>query len=277
MGKHEHPPFRMVIEGGKLVPMTAFDAERLDSYRRGTEVRVTFTEEKDRPLVRKWWAILGLVVKECNVPWQNKDQASEAIKLALGIVNLSKTVHGQYMQYPKSLTELTEPELEEAVEQMMALIQRMTGIDPETLKKEAQIDDHHSSVSPTDDSAAASDPASQPQEDAAATLYAADTGGDEDGEGDAFETAHGETVAPSPSAPSERTTRDCLNAFLRTATDEELTVIERPQTLETMKDWWKAELPSNLDFVRQCLQKADKVAKGELKAEGARKYLEGLL
>lgn len=135
--------------------------------------------------------------------------------------------------------------------------------------------DQESSAPPAD-AAAASDPAQNPM-DAAAPPSAADTGGDEDGEGDAFETARGETVAPSPSAPSERTTRDCLNAFLRTATDEELTVIERRQTLETMKDWWKAELPSNLDFVRQCLQTCDKVAKGEVKADAARKYLEGLL
>ena len=137
MSKHEAPPFRMVVENGRLVPATAHDAERLDSYRRGTKVKVRLTEEKDRILVRKWWAVLGLVIKQCKTPWKNKDQASEAIKLALGIVNLSKTVTGTWMQYPKSLTELEDPELEEAVDQMMELLQRMTGVDPDTLRREA--------------------------------------------------------------------------------------------------------------------------------------------
>jgi hypothetical protein len=136
MSKHEAPPFRMVVERGKLVPATAYDAERLDTYRRGTKVFVRFTEEKDRIFVRKWWAVLSLVVEQCDVPWQNKEQASEAIKLALGIVNLTKTVGGDYLAYPKSLTELTDPELVEAVEQMMELVQRISGVDPETLGKE---------------------------------------------------------------------------------------------------------------------------------------------
>jgi hypothetical protein len=163
MGKHDAPLFKMMIEGGRLVPATAFDAERLDSYRRGTRVNVRFTEEKDRVLVRKWWAVLGLVVKQCDVPWTNKEQASEAIKLALGIVNLTKTVGGKFMQYPKSLTELDDPELQEAVDQMMALIERMTGIDPDTLRKEAAdvgADDREtSSDAPSSDENGSGDPA----------------------------------------------------------------------------------------------------------------------
>jgi len=136
MGKHEAPAFKMVIENAKLVPATAYDEERLQSYRRGTRVSVRFTEEKDRVMVRKWWAILGKAVKECDTPWQTKDQASEAIKLSLGIVNLSKTVSGAFMQYPKSLTELTDPELEEAVLQMTEIIQHITGVDPDDWRKE---------------------------------------------------------------------------------------------------------------------------------------------
>lgn len=106
MSKHEFPPFNMIIENGRLVPATPYDQERLDSFRRGTKVRVRFTEEKDRILVRKWWAILGLVVKQCPVPWKTKEEASEAVKLALGIVNITKTVKGDFLAYPKSLTEL---------------------------------------------------------------------------------------------------------------------------------------------------------------------------
>jgi hypothetical protein len=136
MTKHEFPPFNMVIENGRLVPATPYDQERLLSFTRGTKVKVRFTEEKDRILVRKWWAILGLVVKQCQTPWTTKEEASEAVKLALGIVNLTKTVQNNYLQYPKSLTELEDPELQEAVDNMTELLSRMTGVDVETLKKE---------------------------------------------------------------------------------------------------------------------------------------------
>lgn len=136
MSKSDYPSLRMTVEGGRLVPATPFDAERINSYRRGTVVFVKFTEERDRVLIRKWHAILGLVLKQCQTPWKNKDEAHEAIKLALGIVNLSKTVSGQFMQYPKSLSELDDPELQEALEQMIDLLSHMTGVDVATLRKE---------------------------------------------------------------------------------------------------------------------------------------------
>lgn len=145
MTKSDFPALRMTIEGGRLVPAGPFDAERLNSYRRGTVVFVRFTEERDRVLVKKWWAILGLVLKQCKTPWKTRDEAHEAIKLALGIVNLSKTVGGDFMQYPKSLTELEDPELQEALDQMIELLSRMTGVDVATLRKEtAHVDEEPS-------------------------------------------------------------------------------------------------------------------------------------
>lgn len=134
--KSDFPALRMRVERGRLVPAGQFDQERLDSYRNGATVMVRLTEEKDRVLVRKWFAILGLVLKTCDTPWKTKEEAHEAIKLALGIVNLSKTVSGQFMQYPRSLSELDDPEMTDALEQMTELLSRMTGVDVETLKKE---------------------------------------------------------------------------------------------------------------------------------------------
>lgn len=137
MSANDYPSLRMKIEGGRLVPATPFDQERVNSYRRGATVLVKITEEKDRVLVRKWFAILNLVLKQCKTPWKTKEEAHEAIKLALGIVNVSKTVSNQWMQYPKSLAELDDPELQEALEQMIELLSQLTGVDVETLKKEA--------------------------------------------------------------------------------------------------------------------------------------------
>lgn len=262
MGKHEAPPFKMVIEGGRMVPATAYDQERLESYRRGTKVNVRLTEEKDRVLVRKWWAIIGKAVKECATPWKTRDEASEAIKLSLGIVNLSKTIAGDWMQYPKSLTELTDPELVEAVEGMVAIIQHITGIDPDDWKKEiADIDAEDNSQSsdtpsPSDEG---SDGAMSPGHTVAADLSPDDES------------------ATEQAAPSSTYSRaDCLTAFMRTATDPALSVTERRELLAEMKDWWKDALSDDLPFVKDCLTTADKVAKGELQEAAARKYLDAI-
>ncbi|MEC9244623.1 MAG: hypothetical protein VYB05_07625 [Pseudomonadota bacterium] len=163
MSKSDAPPFRMIVEKGpRLAPATSGDAERLDTWRSGSQVNVTFVRDGSRPMERKWWAILGLVVDRCNVPWSAKEQASEAVKLSLGIVHYGKTVNGNFMQWPKSLTELSDPELDEAVRDMMDLLHRMTGVDPETLKKEAKVEDEHSSPaeSPSGDGSAGASPSS---------------------------------------------------------------------------------------------------------------------
>jgi len=210
MAKTESPPFRMVVEKGpRLVPATAADAERLDTWRIGSKVNVSFVRDGSRPMERKWFAILGLVVDQCDVPWTTKEAASEAVKLALGIVNYGKTVGGQFMLWPKSLTELSDPELDDAVRDMMDLIHKMTGVDPETLRKESadvgdDEDDYEPSAPPADDDAAASDSAPQAQ-DAAANPSAADTGGDEEA-GATVPTekaAHGEPSAPASALPRD--------------------------------------------------------------------------
>lgn len=196
MGKHEAPAFKMVIENARLVPATAYDEERLQTYRRGTRVSVRFTEEKDRTNVRKWFAIIGKAVKECNTPWQTKDQASEAIKLSLGIVNLSKTVTGAFMQYPKSLTELTDPELEEAVEQMTAIIQHITGVDPADWRKEIADLGEDENTEPSDESPYSDD----------AGVDAGTTPNGVDSDLPAQADQPGEELEPSATSPSGSTT-----------------------------------------------------------------------
>lgn len=136
MAKSDYPALRMIVDGGRLVPAGPFDAERINSYRNGAVVMCRMTEERDRVLVKKWFAVIGTVMKQCKTPWKTRDEAHEAIKLALGIVNLSKTVTGQWMQYPRSLSDLDDPEMREALDQMMALLSSVTGVDVEDLRAE---------------------------------------------------------------------------------------------------------------------------------------------
>lgn len=281
MTKHEAPPFRMIIEGGKLVPATPYDAERLDSYRRGTKVNVRLTEEKDRVLVRKWWAVLGLIVKQCDVPWQNKEQASEAIKLALGIVNLTKTVGGAFMQYPKSLTELEDPELQEAVEQMMALVARITGVDPETLRKEiAHVgeDNPQSSDTPADDTGSDGKSPSPESTVAAELSEPADEAAEEEGapETDPDKPADGQQAAPSSepiSGMKRMLCEELVENMLRDAFSEP--AIERPAKLDKLRDvFLEAQNLGDLpDFVTLCHETARRVIGKASERDRAKEYL----
>lgn len=99
--------------------------------------------------------------------------------------------------------------------------------------------------------------------------------GDEGEEADAgFDTA---MQASSPDPVSANLLAECLDKFMALATDERLTVQQRRDNLEFAKEPWKEALPTRHDFVKACLTTADKVAKGELGAGAARRYLEGVL
>jgi hypothetical protein len=276
MGKHESPPFKMLIENGKLVPATAYDQERLDTYRNRTKVNVVMVRDGGRVMERKWFAVLGLVVKQCNVPWKNKDQASEAVKLALGIVNLTKTVGGEFMAYPKSLTELSDPEIDEAVRDMMDLIQRMTGIDPATLKKEiadvGEDEQEPQSGAPTSEGSDGDAPRPNTPDVAATPIEPAAA----DQEAGEPEADHGDSAAPASDLPALK--RECISKFLTAATDPSVPEAkDRQETVVLAKDAWKQSLPNEPDFVRACFETARKVVRGELKEAPARKYLESLL
>jgi hypothetical protein len=276
MTKGDFPALRMTIDGGRLVPAGPFDAERLNSYRRGTVVYVRFTEEKDRVLVRKWWAILGLVLKQCQTPWKNKDEAHEAIKLALGIVNLSKTVGGDYMSYPKSLADLEDPELQEALEQMTELLSRMTGVDVATLKKEtasiteephnhetgeilegevllpetpesdvapsasdtAGADD--TTEAPAEETGTAHEPVSSPDPDASTPAEVSDNAGD--------------PASSSSGSPATETERDVLIRFARDVLPMAADTSVSPSALKAVEKEWaeqiKALSPAGIERAR---------------------------
>ncbi|NTF67921.1 hypothetical protein [Rhizobium rhizogenes] len=229
MAKSDFPPLRMRVERGRLVPAGPFDQERLDSYRNGSIVMCRFTEERDRVLVKKWFAVLGLVLKQCKTPWKTRDEAHEAIKLALGIVNLSKTVGGQFMQYPKSLSELDDPELTEALDNMIELLSRMTGVDVATLRKEtAHVDEERSDPetgeiieheTPEPGPSAPEEPV--PAEDGAPTVSAASDG-----------------AAPSPSSDAPPTERETLIKFAKDMLPMAADTSVSPAFLKTVEREW---------------------------------------
>lgn len=290
MAKTDSPPFRMLVEKGpRLVPATASDAERLDTWRVGSAVNVAFVRNGSRVMERKWWAVLGLVVERCNVPWKTKEQASEAVKLALGIVNLTKTVGGAWMQYPKSLTELDDPELDAAVRDMMDLIQKMTGIDPDTLRKETadvgadEDESEQPETSPPNDSGSGSsgdEPSPSPGSAAAdnsSSAGAADQpeAGAPSDEGK--EADHGDAAASASGVtPAIRLVMDeCISNMLRDAFSDPKD--KQAEKVEKLRAVFLE--PQNLgaypDFVNRCAETVHRIIGKPAEKDRAREYLKG--
>lgn len=120
-----------------------------------------------------------------------------------------------------------------------------------------------------DEGSGAADPSTSP----AATLSAA-----ADQEAGEPEVAHGAATAPASDLITRNLKLECIEKFIHAATDPKLPDAKgRQETVVFAKDVWKAELPDHLDFVRACTDTANKILKGELRADAARRYLEGLL
>lgn len=282
--KSDTPPFRMVVEKGpRLAPATASDAERLDTWRVGSQVNVQFIRNGSRVMERKWWAVLGLVVDQCNVPWTTKEQASEAVKLALDIVHMTKTVGGNWMLYPKSLTELDDAELDKAVVRMMDLVTVMTGIDPDTLRKEtADIGQDETeqpdTSSPDVTGSGSSGEETPPAQDSAAADQSA-SGGPVEGGSETGATADEPSSDPRDPKVILNLKAEAVAKFLDLATDTKLVPDqkERRGALVMAAKAWKAEMPHHHDFLKTCFLKAEAVIKGEIPADNAREYLQGLV
>jgi hypothetical protein len=131
----EFPPLRGVIEKGAIRPAFAYDAERLDSFRSNANVLVWISYDGDRPLIRKWWAIIGWYLKNTTLPWGDKETASAAIKLALTMIEPFQLPSGQWAQYPQTLTKFDDAELEIKIREMQQLLYEITGVDQETMRQ----------------------------------------------------------------------------------------------------------------------------------------------
>lgn len=272
MSKAEHsPPFRMTIQNGRLVPAQAWDEERLLTYRNGSSVNVIITQEKNRKLERKYWAILHRVVKTCPVHQKTAEALHKAIRLKLGIVESFTTLGGAIKVELRSTSGMEDQEYSAFFEEAMDLLSAETGVDVQTLTAESSDvgDDEPASdhpPSPSETAGSASDNPTSPGLSDDATDPAEPVEAGAEGQ---------EQSEPAPASEDSRAA--CIKAFMRTATDKDLSIADRRDILEQTKDWWKEKLPADHDFVRACLTTADKVAKGELQEGPARKYLEGLL
>ncbi|NEI52670.1 hypothetical protein GR217_34190 [Rhizobium leguminosarum] len=240
--KHELPPFRMTVEGGRLAPADAFTAERLDSYRNGSAILMQPVTDPMSKRRKQYFAILSLVIRDCPSPWRRVTDASNALKEALGVVEHGHTVAGVPTRYLRSLNDLSEPEFEVFFDDAMMMLHRVTGVDPLTLRKEA---------ADTGD-----DPEQEPPASAPHSPAGADSGGQRP-----------QAAAVDPSKV------EAVDKYLQYAGDETLTADRRLDGLLSVNLAWLDRLPDEPAFLSACRDTAEKLIKGEVTKKAAKSYL----
>jgi hypothetical protein len=243
-------------------------------------LRFTPVEEADRKDIRRWWAILNRAVKDTKTPWRTATQASEAIKLALGIVEYGKTVGGQFMQWPKSLKELDDEELAEAVRDMAALLHRMTGVDPlEWNRESADVGQDEAEQpeqsAPDDTGSGSSGDETPPAQNSAAADQSASAADQEDGAEPGGASAGDDTPSSDLDGVKRMLMEECADNMLRDAFSE-----PKDQQAEKVDKLERIFLePQNLGshphFVKLCAETARRIIGKPQERGRAREYLMG--
>lgn len=277
MGKHDMPSLQMVVQGLHLVPAGPYEQEVISTYQQGAVLTVDMHQKRTLPLLKKYWAVLRDVVANCKTPWNSPDEASDALKLALGVTDIGKTVSGQWFIRAGSIsfTSMDQAAFKDFFDKAMAVLAEVTGIDPETLSsryRHLAEQEPSEAAPPADDVGSDGDAPHPSTTDVAADPVPAAA----DPEAGAIEAGHVDTAAPASDLTSLK--REAIDKFIAAATDPSVpNAKDRQETVVFAKDAWKLSLPTELEFVKACFETANKVVKSELPAAAARRYLEGLV
>lgn len=263
MSRSGQVPIRMRVEGMRLVPASAFDQEALSAYQNGAIIQVSFWQGRNPDLLRKFWAILSKVVETCNTPWEDKEEAADALKLALGITDVGSTVNGQMFVRPGSIAfnALDEARFRKFFEDSMAILCRITGVDVEELGKEAADTgpDHDPATGEILPNTNSDDESPAPSSDNAGMTPVDEAGADDVPASD----APASTIYPTDRADLI----ECCRKLMFIVVDPSLdTPQQRRATLVTAKDNWKDSLPEELHLhIKAFVESADAQIKADPK------------
>lgn len=271
MGKHDHPTLQMEVQKGRLVPLTPYEAEVLSTYSNGAVLTIEMHQKRSLPLLKKYWAVLRDVVDKCKTPWSSPDEASDALKLALGVTDIGKTVSGQWFIRAGSISfnSMDQAAFKKFFDDAMMVLASVTGIDPDELgKRYSHIPEHEPSdegLSP--DAGSGVETPSEPAAD----------NPEPGGPAEAGEEADHDDAAPASDPVLRMKFEECRDKFLALASDKSVPEPkDRRDNIEFAKEAWKPELPDHLPFVKACMEAADRIVKGGKEAD-ERKYLTGLI
>jgi len=133
----DSPAIAVRVEQGRLAPVSQYDLELINQWREGAVLNVHPVLAQQRPLERRYRAMLGHLVKTADTGWSNPATAHDAIKVATGFVESYRKENGEWDFRKRSISSFTDTELSEFYELFCGIVQRRFGVDPETLRREA--------------------------------------------------------------------------------------------------------------------------------------------
>ena len=147
------PTITVKVEKGRLVPVSAYDAELIERWREGAVLNIAPVPAVVRSDEKKYFAMLSTLLREAETPWTNTDTAHEAIKLATGFIVPIKRKSGAWGSRSRHISSFTDAELTEFLELFRGIVRERFGIDPDTLQREAPDTGSESSGAPSNGAA----------------------------------------------------------------------------------------------------------------------------
>ena len=131
--KREKAPPPMVRKaGGRLSPVTGFDAEELEAMPDGTLFELRAVNKRTLPLHRTYWQAITKAV-EATGRWQSREALHTALKVKLGLVEPLYGLRGEVIgmiPHSTAFGAMDQAEFKLYFDKAMAALADAVGFDP---------------------------------------------------------------------------------------------------------------------------------------------------
>lgn len=127
-----HSKIQVQIRDGQLLPVSQYDAERLEDAKQGQVYNLTATGHRSNPHHNLYWSTLRKVCKATG-KWPSEQHLHDELKFACGYYRIRYSeIAEMFMRYPDSIgfDDMNQQEFNDYFEMAMAKLSEAIGYDP---------------------------------------------------------------------------------------------------------------------------------------------------
>jgi hypothetical protein len=135
VSRDKPPPPAVELRGGRLWPLTPYDAEAMQAFSDGTTFELHAQVQRSTPQNRRYWKILNEVVKATG-KWPRAENLHNNLKITLGYCTMGiDFVTGEPVRIPDStdFNSMSHRDFCEYHNRAMDYLSHVLGFDPEDL------------------------------------------------------------------------------------------------------------------------------------------------
>ncbi len=120
------------LSNGRLVPVSQYDAERMEDYAQGSVFNLSPTKQRSNPQHNLYWSTLRRVSKATG-KWPTEHHLHDELKIACGYVRIKlSALNGELVNIPDSISfdKMTQPEFQQYFDMAMKKLAEGIGYDP---------------------------------------------------------------------------------------------------------------------------------------------------